>query len=79
MKYNRTPREAAVMKELRKTRTGLSQIQFAESIGLNRQVIEHIEQGTTSCHNLKYSTLKTIANGLLETPETLIEKLTFDN
>lgn len=54
----------------------LSQEQFAKSIGLETQVLQNLEQGITSCSNLKYATLKAIAYGLTETPDTLIQKLT---
>lgn len=68
--------EGLILKQLRINGPKLSQVQFARSVGVYEQTIENLEQGNTSCNNLRYHTLKKIANGLLETPESLIDKIT---
>lgn len=53
----------------------LSQIKFAEAVGVTEQVIQNLEQGITSCANMRYWRLLKIAEGLNETPETLVKKV----
>lgn len=73
MKTPESRKEGLNLKQLRIDRTGLSQDHFAESVGVKSMVIQNLEQGYTRCRNLAYYKLKAIANGLLETPETLLQ------
>lgn len=71
----RYPDEGRILKHLRIDRLGITQEKFAIVVGVKTQVIENLEQGKTSCTNMKYTTLESIATALGESPTTLIKLL----
>lgn len=71
----RYPDEGYLLKAIRIERLGITQEQLAKNANVKTQVIENLEQGKTSCRNMKYSTLEPIAKALGESPTTLIKLL----